>query len=72
MNPLIQHIKITQSLSDNKTSLISDKLVEKHFSKKKHLVYFEDYAKELFFTAKGCVRTYVTDFIFPIVIGRRT
>ncbi|MEN0004433.1 MAG: Crp/Fnr family transcriptional regulator, partial [Bacteroidota bacterium] len=35
---------------------------EKRYSKKEHLLYASDYAKEVFFISSGCVRTYILDY----------
>ena len=39
-----------------------DKIVEKRFSKKEHLLYSDDYAKEVYFILSGCTRTYILDY----------
>lgn len=62
MNKLNQHIKNLVSISDSYLSLILDKVVEKQFSKKEHLLYSDDYAKEVYFISSGCVRTYILDY----------
>ncbi len=62
MDRLIQHIRDTLPISDDNLQLVLNKFVDKRFSKKEHLLHFEHHSKELFFTVKGCVRTYVTDF----------
>ncbi|NRB49013.1 MAG: Crp/Fnr family transcriptional regulator [Saprospiraceae bacterium] len=62
MERFIQHISNTLSISDHHLEMVLGKLVEKHFAKKEHLLYFENYANELYFTLKGCVRTYVSDY----------
>ncbi|MEL6624765.1 MAG: Crp/Fnr family transcriptional regulator [Bacteroidota bacterium] len=36
-------------------------MVEKQYAKKDHLLYANDYAKEVFFVLKGCTRTYIMD-----------
>ena len=59
---LTQHIKKTLPISDDKLEIVSSKFVEKHFAKKEHLLYFDNYSKEVFFTLTGCIRTYVADF----------
>ena len=62
MERFIQHIRATLPISDENLEAVLSKVVEKQFSKKEHLLYFENYSSELFFTLRGCVRTYVTDF----------
>lgn len=62
MQQLIQHIKSVVPISDNHLSIISEKVVERHFKRKEHLLYFENYAKEVYFILNGCVRTYVLDY----------
>lgn len=62
MKKLIQHVKSVVSISDDHLSLISNKLVEKRFSKKEHLLHAKDYANEVYFTLAGCQRTYVLDY----------
>ncbi|MEM6377900.1 MAG: hypothetical protein AAF705_06790, partial [Bacteroidota bacterium] len=62
MNNLIQHIKNLVSISDHQLSIILDKIVEKRYSKKEHLLYSDDYAREVFFILSGCTRTYVLDY----------
>ena len=61
MDKLISHIKSLISISDQQLDTVLDKLVEKQFSKKEHLLYVDHYAHEVFFTLSGCVRTYVSD-----------
>ncbi|OJJ14372.1 hypothetical protein BKI52_43630 [marine bacterium AO1-C] len=62
MDELISHIKSLISISDHQLEVVLDKLVEKRFSKKEHLLYVDHYAHEVFFTLRGCIRTYVSDF----------
>ncbi|MEM6803906.1 MAG: Crp/Fnr family transcriptional regulator [Bacteroidota bacterium] len=62
MQKLIQHIRDTVSIPEETLEIILDKLVEKHFSKKEHLLYFGNYSKHLFFILDGCLRTYVNNF----------
>ena len=62
MDKLEQHIKDTLSVSEYVLTSVLEKFEEKHFTKKAHLLYFGKYSKELFFTIKGCVRTYVNDY----------
>lgn len=62
MEQFIQHIRDTVSISDCNLETVLSKFVEKHFAKKEHLLYFENYANELYFTLNGCVRTYVSDY----------
>lgn len=62
MKKIIQHIKSIVSISDNHLSAILDKLDEKHFSKKEHILYSRNFAKEVYFTLKGCQRTYILDY----------
>ena len=61
MNELAQHIPSVVSISDEGLSLILDKVVEKQYAKKAHLLQVKSYAREVFFITKGCVRTYVFD-----------
>ena len=62
MKKLFQHIKNTLPISDDRFEIMLDKFEEQHVSKKEHLLYFNQYSKNLFFTLNGCLRTYVTDF----------
>ena len=62
MKELLQHLKSTVAISDQHLEVVSAKFTEQHFSKKEHLRYFDHYAKRLYFTAKGCLRTYAIDF----------
>ncbi len=61
MHQLAEHIKSLLSISDQSILTISDHVVEKHFSKKEHLLRTGDQAKEVYFILEGCVRTYVFD-----------
>ncbi len=62
MNKLIQHIKSLVSISDDSLSIVTDKFIEKHFSKKEHFLQSDDRSDEVFFINSGCVRTYILDF----------
>lgn len=62
MDALIAHINSLVSISDQQLDIVLDRLVEKHFTKKEHLLYVDSQASEVLFTVNGCTRTYVLDF----------
>ena len=62
MDLLAQHIRNTVSITDKQLDLVISKLDAKTVGKRAHLLQFEQYAKELFFTLSGCLRSYVTDY----------
>lgn len=61
MNKLIQHIKSLVSISDSQLSMVLNKVAEKYFSKKDHLLYINDYVKDVHFILTGCTRTYIVN-----------
>ncbi|MBW1294784.1 Crp/Fnr family transcriptional regulator [Aquimarina litoralis] len=61
MQEITNHIKSIVSISDQKLSIILNKLTLKEFSKKEHLLNINQYTKEVYFIVKGCTRTYVYD-----------
>lgn len=62
MDKLAQHIKSLVPISDDHLAIILERIQEKKFSKKEHLLFDGDYAKEVFFIHSGCTRTYIMDF----------
>ncbi len=62
MDLLVQHIRNTVSITDEQLDLVQSRMRTNTVAKKEHVLQFEEYAKELFFTLSGCLRTYVTDY----------
>ncbi|MEO0901767.1 MAG: Crp/Fnr family transcriptional regulator [Bacteroidota bacterium] len=61
MNQLAEHIKGIVVISDEQLEKLCNRFVEKHFSKKEHILHITNPVNEVYFIRKGCVRTYVHD-----------
>ncbi|MEM9821920.1 MAG: Crp/Fnr family transcriptional regulator [Bacteroidota bacterium] len=59
---IIRHIKRLVAISEDHLAVIVDKLDEKRFAKKEHILYSETFANKVYFTLKGCQRTYLLDY----------
>ncbi|MEM0997877.1 MAG: Crp/Fnr family transcriptional regulator [Bacteroidota bacterium] len=62
MERLIEHINSIAPISEDCFPFIADKVVERHYAKKDHLVHPDDFAREVYFILEGCVRTYIPDY----------